>query len=64
MEEPDYDTWRVCSKCGKRFQEGYMVYGGMEYYCSDECLHSVYSQEEWEEMYDNGNSDSCWTQWY
>lgn len=54
---------RICSECGEPMDEGYCIENGMEYYCSDECLHKHYTEKEWLEMYDNGNSDSYWTQW-
>jgi hypothetical protein len=57
---------RKCDKCGQGMNEGYCIYEGEEYYCSDECLHSVYSKSVWEGMYDAediGNSPSYWTQW-
>ncbi len=41
---------RICSKCGNFFNVGYCAYGGYKYFCSDECLHSVYSEAEWEKM--------------
>jgi late competence protein required for DNA uptake (superfamily II DNA/RNA helicase) len=57
---------RKCDKCGQGMNEGFCIYEGEEYYCSNECLHLVYSEEEWSEMYnaeDNGSSSSYWTQW-
>jgi hypothetical protein len=57
---------RKCDKCGQGMNEGYCIYEGEEYYCSDECLHSVYSKSVWEGMYnaeDIDNSPSYWTQW-
>ena len=57
---------RKCDKCGQGMNEGFCIYEGEEYYCSNECLHSVYSEQEWSEMYnaeDNGGSLSYWTQW-
>jgi late competence protein required for DNA uptake (superfamily II DNA/RNA helicase) len=57
---------RKCDKCGNGMNEGYCIYEGEEYYCSNECLHLVYSEQEWSEMYnaeDNGGSSSYWTQW-
>jgi hypothetical protein len=44
-------------------QDGYVIDGGFAYYCSDECLHKVYSEEEWLELYAEGESDSYWTEW-
>jgi hypothetical protein len=57
---------RKCDKCGKGMNEGYCIGGGEEYYCNPECLHQVYTTQEWEEMYeteDNDNSDNYWTEW-
>ena len=57
---------RKCDKCRQGMNEGYCIYEGQEYYCSNECLHLVYSEQEWSEMYneeDNGGSSSYWTQW-
>jgi late competence protein required for DNA uptake (superfamily II DNA/RNA helicase) len=57
---------RKCDKCGQGMNEGFCIYEGEEYYCSDECLHLVYSKSVWEGMYnaeDIGNSPSYWTQW-
>lgn len=54
---------RICNNCGKEMNEGYCIDNGLEYYCSDECLHKHYTEEEYEEMYDDGNGDSYWTEW-
>lgn len=54
---------RKCNECGKYIYEGYCIDNGIEYYCSDECLHKHYTEEEYEEMYDDGNGDSYWTEW-
>lgn len=54
---------RICSECGKEMKDGYVIDGGMEYFCSDECLHKHYTDEEYLEMYDEGNGDSYWTEW-
>ena len=56
------ESIRFCSHCGKEMTQGYVVNAGDEYYCSDECLHKHYSEQEWEEMYDDGNGDSYWTE--
>ena len=52
---------RICSECKKKMIEGYCIYDGLEYYCSDECLHKHYTEEEYLEMYDEDNS--YWTEW-
>ena len=49
---------RKCSICGNEMSSGYYVEdgylneNGAEYYCSDECLYSVYTEEEYQEMYE------------
>ena len=54
---------RKCSHCGKEMNVGYCIRGGEEYYCSDDCLHEHYSEQEYLDLYDNGNGDSYWTEW-
>ena len=54
---------RICSECGKEMTEGYCIENGTEYYCSDNCLHKHYTDEEYNELYDDGNGDSYWTTW-
>lgn len=54
---------RVCSECGKPMYEGYCIEDGAEYYCSEECLHKHLSEEEYNELYDDGNGNSYWTSW-
>ena len=57
------DNVRRCSVCGRLMQEGYCQDGGYRYYCSDDCLHTEYSDEEWNKECEN-NDQSYWTQWY
>lgn len=54
---------RTCDECGSEMVEGYCISGGEEYYCSDECLHKNYTQEEYLDLYDDGNGDSYYTEW-
>lgn len=54
---------RSCNACGKAMSEGYCIEGGMEYYCSKVCLNTEISDEEFEELYDDGEGDSYWTEW-
>lgn len=54
---------RTCTHCGKSMTNGYCIDNGCEYYCSDECLHEHYTEEEYLEMYDDGEGDSYWTEW-
>ena len=54
---------RTCSACEELMVEGYTVGNGEYYYCSDKCLHTVYTPEEWEENY-NEEGDDYYTTWY
>lgn len=56
-------NYRTCNECGKEMTEGYCIENGIEYYCSDECLHKNITEEEYLKLYDNGNGDSYWTEW-
>lgn len=42
--------------------EGFCLDGGEAYYCSKECLHHDFTEEEWEAECRSGN-ESYWTQW-
>lgn len=53
---------KKCANCSKEMMEGYVIESGFEYYCSDECLHNRYAREEWLSIYDDGSSDSYWTE--
>ena len=35
----------------------------MACYCSNKCLHLDYTEEEFNELYDDGNGSSYWTEW-
>lgn len=54
---------RKCSVCGEYMVDGFVFDGGMSYYCDEKCLHTEFTEEEWIETYDDGNSDSYWTEW-
>ena len=55
---------RNCTACSAGMNEGYHIGGnGIEYYCSDACLHTEITQEEYMELYDDGEGDSYWTAW-
>lgn len=63
LGEDESAVRRVCSHCGMPIVEGYCINNGESYYCSDECLHEHMTQEEYLELYDEGNGDSYWTEW-
>lgn len=54
---------RKCDWCNEGMNEGYMIHGGIEHYCSDECLFKNYSLDDWNDMYNDGDGDSCYTDW-
>ena len=54
---------RKCNACGAGMNEGYCIEGGIEYYCSKECLNTEISDEEFAELYADGEGDSYWTDW-
>ena len=54
---------RVCSKCGHLMDNGYINENDYSYYCSDECLHKDYTENEYLKLHDNGNGDFYWTEW-
>ena len=61
------DLWldhvRCCSVCGRAMTEGYCIENGVSYYCSDECMHTEMTDEEYLELYEDGDGDSYWTDW-
>jgi hypothetical protein len=54
---------RKCDSCGNGMNEGYLLHGGIEYYCSDVCLRKNYSDDDWNDMYDDGEGDCHYTTW-
>lgn len=52
---------RTCTECGKEMNNGYCINDGLEYYCSDTCLHKNYTEKEHQEMYEGGSL--YWTEW-
>ncbi len=58
----DYaENKRVCSHCGKLMDNGYVFYDGEAYYCSDECLHQHFTEEEYRQAFTR--DDAYWTEW-
>lgn len=53
---------RKCDCCGKGMNEGYVIGGGCEYYCTPECLFKVVEDEVWQEISLN-SEDNYWTEW-
>lgn len=57
-----FGEYRICTHCGKVMIDGYLIDDGSSYYCSDECLYSNMTKEEYLEMYEN--DDAFYTEWY
>lgn len=53
---------RVCKICGQPMEEGYYFYG--DYYCSDECLHHDFTEEEWLKRCEEDSMEAYYTEWY
>lgn len=55
---------RKCDHCWKVFNEGYCIWWGEWYFCSDECLEANFTKEEIEELDLWGDdSESYRTEW-
>lgn len=62
ITEPEIkNVSRKCSDCGKEMSRGYYFEETGEYYCSDECMHEHYSEEEYNAVYDDDKA--YWTEW-
>lgn len=53
---------RKCNECKQKMNSWYCIDGGIEYYCSDECLHKHYSEKERLDLYNEGDSESYRTE--
>ena len=61
IEELEEDTTRTCNICGIELKSGFCIHDGDEYFCNTECLHKRYTEEEYNEMYDE--DEAYWTEW-
>lgn len=55
------EDFRICSNCGVKMYSGYVINDGEEYFCCDDCLHSKYSETEYDELYKEDLA--YWTEW-
>lgn len=62
-EYHDEDDIHHCDACKEVMSQGYVINGGEEYFCSNTCLNTKYDKEAFEELYDDGEGDSYWTEW-
>jgi hypothetical protein len=58
----NYTLSHTCNVCKAGMREGYVVDGGIEYYCSKTCLNTVMTDEEWTSMaeYSEYNYYTTW----
>lgn len=54
---------RTCSVCGEGMNEGFCDESTSGYYCSLPCRRSEFTDEEWNDRYDDGDGDCYWTDW-
>ena len=54
---------RKCTQCQANMLDGYVIEDGFAYYCSDDCLEKNMSRQEYEELHDDGEGSSYWTEW-
>jgi len=60
--EPDA-PFRVCDVCGNIMFDGYYAGDGTgKHYCSDKCLSTDYTMQEWEDMY-TPEGNNYYTEW-
>lgn len=59
----DINDFRICSVCGEWMHQGYCCSMGWKYYCSDECLRTDFTKEEWKKECEE-DDQSYWTDWY
>ena len=52
---------RVCTNCEAEMLSGYCIRDGEEYFCSDDCLHGWYTEDEYAELFEEG--EAYWTTW-
>ena len=54
---------RKCDECSKGMNEGYVIYQGERYYCSDECLNQHFGKDDFFKLYNDNENESYWTEW-
>ena len=63
IKENGINYARICDKCGNGMNEGYVVEGGEEYYCTPKCLHEVYTPMDWQNRFSDECTENYWTEW-
>ena len=60
----DMERGRRCNVCNAVMEDGFIVEKAFinEYYCSEECRRKKYTDEQYQEMFEN--DEAYWTEWY
>lgn len=61
--EDKLDCFRICDACGEPMLDGFVVQGA-NHYCSEDCLHTVMTEEEYMKEHEECDSDTFWTTWF
>ncbi|EQK39998.1 hypothetical protein C672_3505 [[Clostridium] bifermentans ATCC 638] len=61
--ENDNIEVRKCDVCNSYMIEGYCIEEGTSYYCTDECMLTEMTIEEFNNLYADGEGDSYFTTW-
>lgn len=61
--EEQLDCFRICDACGEPMLDGFVVQGA-NHYCSEDCLHTVMTEEEYMKEHEECDSDTFWTMWF
>lgn len=58
------DDKKICDCCGEYMTKGYVLDGGEQYFCSDECLFHEHGNNAHNDLnIGEDDSDSYWTEW-
>lgn len=55
------EDYRICDECNYKMEDGFVIEGGTFYYCTEECRRRNMTDEEYFELYDDGEGDTYWT---
>lgn len=59
----ELDCFRICDVCGEPMLDGFLVRGD-NHYCSEKCLHTVMTEEEYLNDCEEYGPPTMWTTWF
>ena len=62
-ERDDDNSYRICDECGVVMTDGYGIDDGSAHYCTNPCRDKHMTQEEYDELYGDGNNQTHYTDW-